>query len=44
MLLAKKVRFQLFFESCNGVGISNGLSDTIPSVRNCVQKVSFGMF
>ena len=29
-LLAQKVRFQLFFKSCNGLGISHDPWDTIP--------------
>ena len=39
-LLAQKVIFQSFFKSFNGLGNSNGLWDTIPSIRSCVQKAS----
>ena len=31
----------LFFILCNALSISDGLWDTIPSVRSCVQKAFF---
>ena len=34
----------LFFILCNALSISDGLWDTIPSVRSCVQKTFFCMF
>ena len=41
---AQKMRFQIFFESNNGFGVSDELWDTIPGFWTSVQKTFFRMF
>ena len=41
---SKKCAFNSFFKSCNGLGISSYMFDTIPSVRSFAQTASFFCF